>query len=467
MTLFAVWMSTSAPPLAAPMKGPPTTSAARAARSASTQTRSLMAMPSTDGDGLAAAVLDRSQPAGGRQTAPGRVTARLAARLSGRMPATTVEALLRAGEAAYEDLFTAEELRHGLVVANQDLWSLGAGVSSQFVATWCAFALQTLGEELVKSEYAAEPRLAGYLPAMTAEQAGAFLDAAGTWSARARRAAADQGYDLAAEVRLPAPLPSWRRTGPCTNTHIGAMLAAARALRDRAQAALADFCALPAPAEHAGAADRLRGVYAEAEAAIGQAGQMWAPSRDQHLHQAVEGTLDAALGQLFWLGQVLARPRLLDPGGSAAGSAARARPLPGEPGFDPWCLTDPAACRSLADDPAARSALEHLWRNDPNPAATLALAAEVEEEVARGTVRADGDGSYYYCTPWPPIYTVRRPVSIANHNFAAGQQFTLDICVGGHHDGTPGFRRGLLAQSFQPASRLGYCDQMERAPGGC
>lgn len=393
-----------------------------------------------------------------------RPIARLEARLSGRVPAMTVEAQVRGGRSAYEDLLAAEDVRRDLVLSGKDLWSLGPGASSQLLATWCAFALQTLGEELVKSEYEAEPRLAGYLPVMTANQAGAFLDAGRAWSARARRAAADPGYDVAEEVRLPAELPTWARRGPCPATHIQAMVTAAKVLRDRAQVALEDFSKTPVPEGRSGTAERFQGLYAEADAAVGQGEQMWRPGRYQPLHRAVEETLSKALAQLFCLGQLLARPMLLE-GATGPGSAQAVDRLPGQAGFDPWCLSDPGARQALHTDPTARAALEHLWAADPDPAATLALADEVRQRVADGSVAPDPGGNYYYCSPWPTVYIVARPVVIGGRSLSPGQQFTLEVCSG-ERDGQARFRRGLLVEDFRPTSQLGYCGQQMNS-GGC
>lgn len=392
---------------------------------------------------------------------------RMVAWLSGRVRATTVEADLHAGMAAYDDLSAAEDLRRDLAWSGADLWSLEAGPSSQLLATWCAFALQTLGEQLVASEYAARPRLFGYLPAMTAQQATVFFDAGRSWSARARRAAADPGYDIAAELDLPAGLPTWRRMEPCPATHVEAMLAAGRALRDRGQVALADFSATTVPAGKEGVAECLGGLFAQADAGVDQAEHMWRPSSDQALHRVVESTLRGALDQLFRLGQLLARPSLLEAAGPNRPGRAASR-LPGESGFDPWCLSDPAAVRSLRGDSAARLALEHLWRSDPDPAATLALFEEVVQKAADGAIApSDAEGSYYYCTPWPTIYVVRRPVAIAGRDLLPGERFTLEVCVGGADaGGGNGFRRELLVRSFRPTSELGFCDQMDRRPGG-
>lgn len=238
--------------------------------------------------------------------------ARLKARWTGRVAATTVDAYLRASSTVYDDFLQAEALRDELAAAGADLWSLPVGQSSQLLATWCAFALHGLGERLVESEYAAKPHTAGYLPVKTAEQATAFLAAAASWSPRARRAAVDPGYDVAEEVRLPAPLPSWNRDAMRPQTHVEAMLVASRVLLERARAALGAYCTIPVPDERHGMVQRAHVLLAEADAAIGQAEQMWTPCRHQPLHRAVETTLRDALDQLFRLGQVLARPSLLE-----------------------------------------------------------------------------------------------------------------------------------------------------------
>src|SRR5260370_34027040 len=67
----------------------------------------------------------------------------------------------------------AEQLRGSLAVSGDGLWAASAGQSSQLLCTWNAFALQTLGDELVEADYQADPRTAGFLPPVTAEQPAA------------------------------------------------------------------------------------------------------------------------------------------------------------------------------------------------------------------------------------------------------------------------------------------------------
>jgi hypothetical protein len=156
---------------------------------------------------------------------------RLAAALRGEVAATTVEAYRRAGAAAYQDMMDAEQLRAGLAASGAGLWDAGPGQSSQLLCTWNAFALQTLGDQLVEADYQADPRTAGFLPPVTAEQAAAFLGEVEHWSASARRAASDATYDVTAEIAVPAPLPAWVTVEPCPRAHLTAMLTAARAMR--------------------------------------------------------------------------------------------------------------------------------------------------------------------------------------------------------------------------------------------
>ena len=181
---------------------------------------------------------------------------RLAAAMRGEIAATTVEAYRRAGAAAYQDMLDAEQLRVSLAASGDSLWTARPQQASQLLCAWNAFALQTLGDQLVEADYRADSRTIGYLPPVTAEQAAAFLGEVEHWSAQARRAASDETYDVTAEIAVPAPLPEWVKVEPCPRAHLTAMLAAAGAMRGRAEAALADLAKAPPPQ---GKAARRRG----------------------------------------------------------------------------------------------------------------------------------------------------------------------------------------------------------------
>lgn len=388
---------------------------------------------------------------------------RLAAALHGEVAATTIEAYRRAGSAAYAEQDAADAARADLAAGGGDLWSAAPGRSSQLLCAWNAFALQTLGEAFVEADYAADPRTVGYLPKVTAEQAASLLGEVEVWLAGARRGAADPGCDVMREVALPARLPAWAEVEPCPRAHLDAMLAAGRALRARAEAAMADFQRTAIPAEHRQAAAKLAGMAADAGAVLAYAESLWSPAADQEIHERVENSLRRAITAYYTLGQLLAVPALLDrPEPDGLHPVGRPLPLPGTPGFDPWCLTDPDSRPRWRADPAARRAVDALWRYDPDPAATLAIQAQVDAAIEAGAVAigrgADGKRiGHYFCCPWSAVYTVRRPVVIEGTALRAMQQFTVDVSAEEVAEGGA-FVRRLILGPFHPTKKIDYCD---------
>lgn len=388
---------------------------------------------------------------------------RLAATLHGEVAATTIEAYRRAGAAAYGEMTAADAARAEIADSGADLWSIPAGRSSQLLCTWNAFALQTLGDELVEADYRADPRTVGYLPKVTAEQTAAFLGQVESWLAAARRSAADPGFDMTAQVALPAPLPGWVEVEPCPRAHLDAMLAAARAMRARAEAAIADFQRAGSPAEHEKTAAKLAGMAADAGAVLSYAESLWSPNADQQIHERVENSLKRAIENYYALGQLLAMPALAErPALDGLHPTGVSLPLPGQKGFDPWCLTDPSSRAKWQKDPAARRAVDSLWRYDPDPAATLAIQGQIDAAVAAGAIVPGKmpDGSkigYYFCCPWSAVYLVRRPVVIDGLKLRPMQQFTFDVSAEEVLENGE-FERRLLTGPFHKTTKVDYCD---------
>jgi len=387
---------------------------------------------------------------------------RLAAAMRGEIAATTVEAYRRAGAAAYQDLLDAEQLRGDLAASGGSMWTTRPHQASQLLCAWNAFALQTLGDHLVEADYQADPRTVGFLPPVTAEQAAVFLGEVEHWSARARRAATDQTYDVTAEIAVPAPLPEWIKVEPCPRAHLTAMLAAARAMRGRAEAALDDLSKAPPPEDQADAASRLRGLAAEADSVTSFGESLWSPAATGEIHEKVENSLRRGISAYYRLGQLLAMPALLDqPEIAATPLTGPALPPPGQPGFDPWCLTDPGARSGWQYDAAARRAVDLLWRYDPYPPATLGIQSQIDAALANGsivlTATVGQTASHYFCCPWSAIYLVRRPVTIAGQPLRPMQQFTFDVSAEEMAEGGE-FARRLLLGPFHPTSEVDYCD---------
>lgn len=384
---------------------------------------------------------------------------RLAAAMHGEVSATTVEAYRRAGGAAYQGILDAEQLRAALTASGAGLWAATPAQASQLLCAWNAFVLQTLGDEFVDADYRADPRTAGFLPRVTAEQAAAFLGEVEYWSSSARRAASDAGYDAAAEIALPAPLPAWVKVEPSPRAHLTAMLAAAQAMRGHAEAALADLIRIDPPRGKQDCAARLQGMAAEADSVVAYGEALWSPDAGAQVHERAESSLRRGIGAYFELGQLLAMPALL--GRPQVGTVpvhGRPLPLPGQIGFDQWCLTDPHTRPYWQQDPAARRAIAMPWLQDPDPAATLAIQSQINAAVAAGSVVPETSRGHrqYYCCPWSAIYRVRRPVTIAGQQLRPIQEFTFDVSAEKMLEGGK-FIRQLLTGPFHPSSQADYC----------
>jgi hypothetical protein len=333
------------------------------------------------------------------------------------------------------------------------------GQASQLLCTWNAFVLQTLGDQLVEADYQAMPSTAGYLPPVTAEQTAAFLGEVEYWSSRARRAAADPNFDIGADHPLPAVLPRWVEVEPCPTEHLVAMLAAARAVRDRVEAAQADFVRAGVAEDHAKDAAQLAGLVADADSAVSYAESLWSPTADGVLHERIEASLKRAIEGYYRVGQLFAIPTLLDRPDVQASTPVVARlPLPGQPGFDPWCLTSPISRARWQRDPKARRAIDLLWRYDPDPAATLGLQAQIDAAVSSGVVdSASSSLGDYFCCPWSAIYVARKPVVIGGRSLRPGDQLTLDVSAEKIASGGR-FERQFVFGPFHPTDEIDYCD---------
>lgn len=392
-----------------------------------------------------------------------RMMTRLAAALRGEVSADTIESLRRAGRGVYDDFLLADGLRERLAMDGVDVRSMPAGARSQLLCTWNAYALQTLGEAFIDADYAADPQTVGFLPPVTAEQAARFLGEVEHWSAAAHRAAADPGFDVTTVQVLPALLPAWVEVEPCPLPHLQAMLASGQALRERAEHAMADFTRAGVPTDRAQEAATLAGLAADADSALDYAAGLYSPGMNPQLHERTENSLRRAIEGYYRLVQLLAVPDLLrQPKVHAVTvSATGARPLPGQPGFDPWVLTDPAARAMWQRDRNAVRAIETLWYHDPDPAATLAVQGQIDAAVASGHVQAGvtPDGrpiGNYFCCPWSAVYLVRRPVVIAGRSLRTGQQFTFDVSAEEVFEGGS-FKRELLVGPFSLTSEIDYC----------
>jgi hypothetical protein len=382
---------------------------------------------------------------------------KMRAAIGGERDAAFLEALRAAGRVAYDELMVAEKIR----AQGASPWAVSAAVGSQNLATWNAFVLQTLGETFLDADYAAKPGTVGFVPPVTYDQAARWFAAVEGWVSRARQARVNPDYDISRELALPAGLPPWAEVDPCPPEHLSALLAAVPPIREHVDVAIYALERRGVPDRRRAAVNRLKQMAVEAAAATDYAVGLRTRRHDPTLHELIENNLKRALELWYHAGQLAAMPQLLD---SYRGLRPAARPdmssLPGGARFDPWCLTDPATRPRWQRDPRAVQAITEMWQWDPDPAATIALRAEIDIALAAGdvvTVPAPRNGTCFYECPWSAIYEARRPVRIGGRPLRVLQQFTLEAAADDMPRGLP-FRRGILLGPFRMTEEVEYCD---------
>jgi len=394
------------------------------------------------------------------QTDEPKLWTRLVAALHGEIPADTLEAYRHAGAEAYELLDRAELRRGELTIQHADPWSTDPATKAFLLSTWNAFTLQLLGDELLDADYRVNPTTVGFVPPVTAQQALAFYAPVEGWLSRANQASSNPAYRL--DVQVPAELPEWVEVEPCPREHLQAMLGACRRLRRHTEVACGEV-EKGAGAERSAALGQRRQRLAVMTTAADYADRLYQPDAGQEQHERAEDSVHRAIEAAYELGQLLAMPELLAGGSASAqpGGAHSRLPRPGEAGFDPWCLTDPATRTGWQQDRRAVRAIRLLWANDPSPERTLAIQDQINAALARGDIaRARAYGRQmgpYFCCPWSSIFLVKRPVRIGGQRLRTMQQFTFDVSAEGLAEGEK-FRREILLGPFTPTDDVDYCD---------
>ena len=382
---------------------------------------------------------------------------RLLCLLEGEVSANTLEAYRRAGGAVSDLLAHVEDRR--LEMRVEDVAPNDA-TQAHFLCAWCAFALQTLGDQFLDADYRASPATIGYVPPVTGEQVLAFYAQVEPWLSRANQAASNPEYRL--DIEVPAVLPPWSVVEPCPRPHLEAMRAATASLRTHAESALATMPVGDRPQD---SVHRLRQLAAAAASKADYVERLYSDVVSQSLHEQIERHAKDAVEGYYRLGQILAMPRLIEAPTPPQTIGAASHPptsAPGEPGFDPWCLTDPATRADWQRDPRARQAIEALWEQDPDPRRTLAIRGEIDAALSRGDIadmnESGGKGaSCYFCCPWSAIFVVKRPVTIGGKRLRSLQQFTYDVSAEEMLSGGA-FKREIMVGVFQPTDKVDYCD---------
>jgi hypothetical protein len=393
---------------------------------------------------------------------------RFCAVISGEVSAETLEAYRRASLPVFELLEQVEQARLTARAEGKTAWMLTPGEKAVGACTWNAFVLQTLGNAFLDADYQTHPNTVGFVPPITADQVMSFYEPVEPWLRRARQAQANPQFVL--DVSVPAPIPTWSEVEPCPNTHLKGMLHAMRAVRDHAQAAM-NFLEASEPTDpkQKKQLDTIRQHFAAATTQARYADDMHGTDPSRDVHERVEEHLKAAIERFYLVGQLVALPECADTPKIKVAVPVSAPPavlpLPGQPGFNPWVLTDPLSREKFQRDPEAQEAIRLMWFHDPDPARTLAIQAEIDAAYTRGDIsiakKADGNRiGHFFCTPWAAIYMANRPVTLGGIHVSPLQTFVYDVSIEGMNRGVP-FRRQLKIARFAPTSELEYGDPNE------
>ena len=389
-------------------------------------------------------------------------------RLSGEVPADTLEAYRRANGPVYDMLDRVERRRLECRAEGMTPWTVPAAIQIQMLCAWNSFVLQELGDRFLDADYACNPATVGYVPPITHDQTLAFYGQVENWLTRASQADANPEYHL--DVVVPADLPPWSEVEPCPNSHLHAMIEAMRSVSDHARAAMIFVPDNETLQNHKleTQANRIRQLLAAAQSKATYAEQLHGDNPTRDVHERVEPYVKEAIELFYKLGQYIAMPDLADrqPEPPLQPGILLSKPkLPWERGFDPWCLTDPAFVDEAKKDKAAVKAIDKLWRLDPAPALTLSIHAEISAALARGDIEYAFDPKlkvrvHFFCCPWGPVYLVRRPVTLDGKRLKTMQQFVFDVTGEGMNLGHS-FRRRILTGAFQSTKDFEYGDPNE------
>jgi hypothetical protein len=397
------------------------------------------------------------------------VWGRMFARFQGEVPGGTLEAYRRASLPVFELMDHAEARREACIADGLDPWTIPPATRAEILCAWNAFVLQTLGNDILNADYAGDPDTAGYVPQVTEDQLMSYFGQVEGWMDRAHQAQANPDYRL--DVVVPAALPPWSKADPSPPSHLRGLVKAMAAVGEHAAAAMRFLPetepAGPDQAERQKQVHRIRQLYASAQSKARYAAEMH--GADPSPGVRVQPYVREAIERFYELGQLIADPTLAGGGPAVAtgllsvGSPADPdRPLlPSDPGFDKLILTAPAARDWLRTNGEARVSIDRFWRQDPDPAATLAIHAEIEAALAWGEVAYATNpttgwrvGPWFRC-PWGPVYEAKQQVWLDGVLLRPGEQFVYD--VGAWDDtGDGAFTRRIRPGAVHPTHKAAY-----------
>lgn len=320
-----------------------------------------------------------------------------------------------------------------------------APTNEQYAAAfaWIARGLSSTSSALLETDASEDPRTAGYLPAVTFEQAKVLYVQVPEFVQRGWEALANPNYR--SDCSLPVVLgPRIEAGGACPLVHMKGIRAAAVALDGYAEVRLNEHLAAdPAAASdlapaaldvirqrRAGGTAKLR--FSEEQLTIlGEGTRLPAET-----HEEVETRLWGALSDAFLVGQLLAKPSLV------AHATAEAREGRVVAKSDRWFIAESGARKELEDTKFGEQEIKEFWtrkgwRTTPREERYLAECAALLEAGKLAVA------SPWSTCPFDPVYQALESVTILDRDVARLTELHLDM--DDDKDvlllGTPRFRR--------------------------
>jgi hypothetical protein len=342
------------------------------------------------------------------------------------------------GAAARGEVSTSALEAYG--TANNDAYDLLERVPAEGperLSAWCAFVLQTHADNLVGSGSAP-----GYCDPEAFADATSLYQLAGAWLSRARAARTGTGNALDTVV----PQPYLQSRGPQGGGQVRALRATLETVQSRLGADLASRSTEPIY-------QRLAPTLPALQSALDAGAGLSRSKAGPELLATIGSTLLVALDRAYQTGQLLAMPDLIastpapSPAPAEANSTTLTMFVPGDPGFDRWCLTDPLEHIRQRESAFAIAALDRFWASDPEPAKTLALQAQIAGAIEKGLAdylpEAVGRlAEIAKSCPWPGVLLVKAAFVVGDTQLGVADQFVLSV----GSDGT-GFRRTIAVIS--------------------
>lgn len=331
--------------------------------------------------------------------------------------------------------------------ANSDAYDLLDNVPAEGPArlsAWCAFVLQTHADNLIGSGSAP-----GYCDSEALAEATTLYQLTSSWLDHARAAPG-----TAFEVAVPQPYP--RPRGP---QGLGELRALRKTLETVQSRLGSDLAARESEAVYG----RLQPTLPVVQAALdASAALLGGGSPRPEVAETMAQTLLAGLDRAHQAGQLLAMTELIStevasppPRPPVTGAAALTMFLPGDPGFDPWCLTDPQEQMERRDDGVSAGLLETFWQSDPAPDVTLGIQADIAMALESGMVTylpRGEQGSLGRATrgcPWPGAFFALGDLTVGGEHLDAGDRF---VFVTGSEQGS--FHRAIARISSRAVQAI-------------